>query len=273
MKNVDLRKDVVTLLVLALVLFVLGTLLFSNSATDHQLFKSINSAFPVGVVWNTLSNIGDGLFIGCLLYICFRAYVTVLARCLIAGLLVHVAVRVAKTMIQHARPEHTELFSTSSHFLGLPIAIGNYSMPSGHACTAMMALGFLVLNRHLLFPREYRATLIVGTFSIALVVVFARVAVGAHWPSDVFIGSSLGLLIACASQMLTFQFLNSPLVVRILYVPFGAFSLFQITRIDSYSTLISDGAITLIGFITLVFITKDVLTDRRNRKITTVQRV
>lgn len=62
--------------------------------------------------------------------------------------------------------------------------------PSGHAAVAF-ALA-TVLAPYL--PRPWRA----GAYGLALVVVFARVAIGAHFPLDVVGGAALGTLVGVA---------------------------------------------------------------------------
>ena len=60
-------------------------------------------------------------------------------------------------------------------------------MPSGH--TTVTFAGLVMMG--LLAPR-YKAL----TWTLAIMVGFSRVAVGAHWPTDVIFGAFLGMLIA-----------------------------------------------------------------------------
>lgn len=77
------------------------------------------------------------------------------------------------------------------HFIGNPV-LNFHSMPSGHALAAMtMGTLWVCLIRANQAPRWLEAVswLIVSTIAAS------RIAVGAHWPADVLVGSGLGLLV------------------------------------------------------------------------------
>ena len=61
------------------------------------------------------------------------------------------------------------------------------SMPSGH--TAVSFAGLVMIG--MLAPR-YK----VLTWSMAIIVAVSRVAIGAHWPSDVVLGAFIGMVVA-----------------------------------------------------------------------------
>lgn len=75
---------------------------------------------------------------------------------------------------------------------GKPL-IGYSSLPSGHSITTFTIITIIMFG---FMPKE-RIQKIVWTFSLlilGLIIVASRVAVGAHFPIDVFVGSVLGLL-------------------------------------------------------------------------------
>ena len=77
------------------------------------------------------------------------------------------------------------------HFIGNPV-INYHSMPSGHTVAALcMGSLWVCLIRSHAYPRwaEWLA------WSIATSIAASRIAVGAHWPADVLVGSGLGLMV------------------------------------------------------------------------------
>ncbi len=70
------------------------------------------------------------------------------------------------------------------------------TMPSGHALAAI-SCGLILMA--LLRSKGYKNSLIAGVGLISCCVAWARVAVGAHWPSDVIAGAGLALFILILS--------------------------------------------------------------------------
>ena len=85
------------------------------------------------------------------------------------------------------------------HFIGSPV-LNSGSMPSGHALAAF-AIGSLWVC--LLRQRGHHPVLELLAWTLAALMAGSRIAVGAHWPADVLVGSGLGLatgwLAGCAA--------------------------------------------------------------------------
>jgi undecaprenyl-diphosphatase len=96
---------------------------------------------------------------------------------------------VLKDIVQRARPVFDD-----------PIAvILGYSFPSGHALNAMLGAGCLIV---LLHPRTHgarRALLWAGAIAFLLLVGLDRIAIGAHFVSDVLAGWVIGAATVCAT--------------------------------------------------------------------------
>lgn len=97
-----------------------------------------------------------------------------------------VVVKLMKTFIGRARPIFYEALDMTGFFPpSLDWAFN--SMPSGH--TAISFAGLVMIG--MLAPR-YKPL----TWMLAIVIGVSRVAIGAHWPSDVILGAFVGMVIA-----------------------------------------------------------------------------
>ncbi len=236
-------------MVIASLLLAAGMYLFVNKSVNQELFFAVNSLTVNSIVWLVLSNIGDKLFVGCLLFIVFRRSTEILGKCLVAGLFVHLSVRVLKNTIKECRPGNTEGIASTGNFLGTPLELTNYAMPSGHASTIFMALGVIYLHRDFFAAVKTRYALILGVCCLSILSNISRLAVGAHWPADVFAGSALGIAIACSVNSIKFSSYTAAIIVNILYVPFALASVFTLNAVSSIETLIANGVVAVFGFI------------------------
>ncbi|HZQ35474.1 MAG TPA: phosphatase PAP2 family protein [Dehalococcoidia bacterium] len=106
-----------------------------------------------------------------------------------------------KALAQRPRPA-ASLIEVNEHATG-------YSFPSGHVFTSLMLYGALaVLIALLPLPRPLRLALQCGCLAVVLLMGFARIDVGAHWPSDVLGGYLWGAVVLSA-------------ILRLLVWPFG----------------------------------------------------
>ncbi|MBO5833564.1 MAG: phosphatase PAP2 family protein [Alphaproteobacteria bacterium] len=97
-----------------------------------------------------------------------------------------ITVKILKILIGRMRPVFYEGIGQTGYY---PFSFdwAFNSMPSGH--TTVTFAGLVMMG--LLAPR-YKAL----TWTLAIMVGFSRVAVGAHWPTDVIFGAFLGMVIA-----------------------------------------------------------------------------
>ncbi len=101
--------------------------------------------------------------------------------------------------VREARP-----YAVMPHMLLLAHRSSDYSFPSDHAVMAgAVAGGLFLVNR--------RLGIIAGV--AALLMAFARIYVGAHWPGDVEVGLVLGALVAIGG----FKILKRPAVAIVVF--------------------------------------------------------
>lgn len=114
-----------------------------------------------------------------------RRVAALLLTLIIGGILVH-------TMKRTLQVDRPAAFFGPDHplFQVIGKVLRKGSMPSGHSATAFAVAALLVLH-------EGRATLWRHLWWVlAALQGLSRVVVGAHWPSDVLVGSGMGLLLA-----------------------------------------------------------------------------
>ena len=88
-------------------------------------------------------------------------------------------------------PRPSEVFDNTSFIIIGKKAVGFASLPSGHSITVFTTLTVLLFA---FMPEKlkYKILWIFSIIIIGLIIVFSRVAVGAHHPLDVIIGSIIG---------------------------------------------------------------------------------
>lgn len=193
----------------ATLLIISGALLFGFPEQNQSLFLYLNSLFPNRYFWTVITTLGDGAFAGCLFYIIFRKRNDLLVKGVIGALLGLAASHGLKRLFGVTRPEYTEDFKESFHFLAESMAITNYSMPSGHTITACM-LGVFVLY-------SVKLTLI-GKVAVVLLMAavgLSRISLGVHWPADVLVGAGLGILIAILCSLLRIEMQNKKAIIAV----------------------------------------------------------
>ncbi|MBO7644855.1 MAG: phosphatase PAP2 family protein [Alphaproteobacteria bacterium] len=108
----------------------------------------------------------------------FYVFCSVVCAVVVTGIL--------KFLIGRGRPLLFDALG-STEFVFLSSDYSFHSMPSGHSAASFAGLVMLGM----LFPRMKWFT-----WTLAIIIGFSRIYVGAHWPSDVLLGAFIGMICA-----------------------------------------------------------------------------
>jgi len=178
------------------------------STAPTPLFKQLNASAQKlpDLFWVFFNMLGNGWGVFALLCPLLVLAPRALMSTLCAGALAGILSRSLKLSLQFPRPASV-LDPASFHIVGNPLT--SLSMPSGHTLTAFAlatALYFSVSPA----KRKYALWL----FVLAALAGLARVAVGAHWPADIFAGMSIGLFSGMLGASLAQRIPNRLLVAQ-----------------------------------------------------------
>lgn len=98
-----------------------------------------------------------------------------------------------KNLIMRERPFNTEgaLLDVNSLLIGAPS--GRFSFPSGHSVSSFSAAAVLMM---------YNKKIGIPSLILAALIAFSRLYLYVHFPSDVFAGAILGILLAIISNII-----------------------------------------------------------------------
>ncbi|MEI6837884.1 MAG: phosphatase PAP2 family protein, partial [Alcaligenaceae bacterium] len=162
--------------------------LLELSVEPIALFKQLNRVAQMlpDLFWVFFNMLGNGWGVFALLCPLLIIAPRALMATLCAGALAGVLSRMLKLSLQFPRPASV-LDPASFHIVGNPLT--SLSMPSGHTLTAFALATALYFSVKPSLRKQALWLFVIATFAG-----FARIAVGAHWPADVFAGMSIGLL-------------------------------------------------------------------------------
>lgn len=154
-------------------------------ADTHPLFRLINDAHsgPADLFFGTVTGLGDGLVISllCSLLMLFRLRAGIASQLayLVSGLLA----QLLKRLFDMPRPP-----AVLDHVHVLGHTLSSHSFPSGHATSdgVIVLLAFLIWS-----SRDWRSWSVAILFVLAAI---GRVYVGVHFPVDVAVGLTIGML-------------------------------------------------------------------------------
>ena len=154
---------------------------------EPGLFLFLNQTARIlpDLAWVTFNMLGNGWSVYALLSPLLIFAPRLLIGSILAGAIAGALSRLPKHFLEMPRPAGV-LDQTSFYILERPLT--SFAMPSGHTLTAFAALSgiYFAIDRNRRGPFFW-------LFILAALGGMARIAVGAHWPSDVFAGAALGI--------------------------------------------------------------------------------
>ena len=98
---------------------------------------------------------------------------------------------VVKQLVDRPRP--------SASVVDVVYQLGGHSFPSGHVLGATLFYGFLIYCAECSISHRPVRRLVQGSLAVVILLMgYARVELGAHWPTDVLGGYAIGLLVLSA---------------------------------------------------------------------------
>ena len=111
-------------------------------------------------------------------------------RPLVPFALSYIALLIIQALVRRERPPFAKL-------TGYKMRFTTYSFPSGHATMSSSLAGALAL--YSTFPDAYWGSIAVMSLCLlALIIMYARIAVGVHYVTDIFAGCVLGIAFVLA---------------------------------------------------------------------------
>jgi undecaprenyl-diphosphatase len=168
----------------------LGALLIVALQADRTLFLALNHGLAVvpDPLLGGLALLGLGLSALLLLSPALVVAARLFGAAVYAAPVGLALTHLPKEALHIARPLAV-LNPSQVHVVGVALRGAN-AWPSGHALTALALATILILGSERVARTRWRS----GTLlALATAVCLARIAVGAHWPSDVLGGAALGV--------------------------------------------------------------------------------
>lgn len=170
---------IATFLILALVIYLFDL--------NQMLFQQLNQSFSLlpDLLWIHITVLGNAISLFLISYFFVEKHPKLFVS-LFLSIFVGIAfIQSLKSIFMHPRPPAL-LSQSDFHLIGE--AIRSRSFPSGHTATAFIFSSIMLFS----FPKNRNLLLF---YSLAFLVALSRIAVGVHWPIDILIGASLGILI------------------------------------------------------------------------------
>lgn len=164
---------------------LLAYLLVWLTGTNQNLFYALNSflSFLPDIFWQIITHFGETLSAIAILLLWVRQKPGIILHLLVSGLICFLLVYGLKQFLDVTRP-HLVLAQDSFHFIQTDKT--SPARPSGHTATGAFIAGSLFY----LYRDRFGVCLLL--VAGACLVGLSRIAIGVHWPLDIFLGGAIG---------------------------------------------------------------------------------
>jgi membrane-associated phospholipid phosphatase len=182
--KVNLKSQRLNLILLLVLLCIF--IIVSSAGIDKSIFLGINSfKFQSdSFIWSNLTFLGDTLPVCAIMILFLRKMPDLVWSGIISTIIATLIVNVLKHYLDVPRPLSV-IDKDLINIIGP--ALYAHSFPSGHTVTIFTFAGLLIYRYRSVF---FRIAIII----LAILVGISRIAVGAHWPTDVISGAAIGIL-------------------------------------------------------------------------------
>ena len=207
------------------------TIYFTDLQTDTFLALNYYTQFLPDWVWTWLTFLGNGWGVFAISFPLLLLAPRLLSAGIISGLFAGLFVLILKPIINLPRPAAL-LGGGDIYLIGEPLL--QNAMPSGHTLTA-----FAIASAYFFSIEPSRRRPLYLLFVISTLVGISRIAVGAHWLTDVLVGASLGIWCGFFGALISKRIPDSQLIPTQLWpkiiAGFGIVCLYMLltTAIDA----------------------------------------